>query len=160
MRKRYVLIPALVLLAILVTLIVWQQSFTLGEYGPANSEQTFVFWAVSTLIFLLTVTIAFMLFRTFVKLYLERQRNREGSRLQTKLVVGALALSVLPVIFLVAFSYDILNRNVAKWFMQPVEGIRGYYIIKGIEVTSFDEKDFEAKKDIFVKQSLGSSNVE
>ncbi len=124
MRKRYVLIPALVLLAILVTLIVWQQSFTLGEYGPANSEQTFVFWAVSTLIFLLTVTIAFMLFRTFVKLYLERQRNRAGSRLQTKLVVGALALSVLPVIFLVAFSYDILNRNLDKWFTRPVEGIR------------------------------------
>jgi PAS domain S-box-containing protein len=124
MRKRTLLIPALVLLAILVTLIVWQQSFTLGEYAPANPDQTFVFWAVSTLIFLLTVTIGFMLFRTFVKLYLERQRNREGSRLQTKLVLGALGLSVLPVIFLVAFSYDILNRNVEKWFMRPVEGIR------------------------------------
>jgi two-component system nitrogen regulation sensor histidine kinase NtrY len=124
MRKRFVLIPALVLLAILVTLIVWQQSFHFGEYGPDNSEQTFVFWAVSTLIFLLTVTIGFMLFRTFVKLYLERQQNREGTRIQTKLVLGALALSLLPVVFLVAFSYDILNRNVEKWFMQPVQGIR------------------------------------
>lgn len=124
MRKRLLLIPSVVLLAILMTLIIWQQSFHFGEYGPDNSEQTFVFWAISTLIFLLTVTIGFMLFRTFVKLYLERQQNREGTRIQTKLVLGALALSLLPVVFLVAFSYDILNRNVEKWFMQPVQGIR------------------------------------
>ncbi len=64
-----------------------------------------------------------MLFRTAVKLYLERQRNRLGSRIQGKLVAGALALALLPVIFLVIFSYSILNRNIEKWFMVPVEGI-------------------------------------
>ena len=42
-----------------------------------------------------------MLFRTGVKLYLERQADREGSRIKTKLVAGALALSLLPVVFLV-----------------------------------------------------------
>ena len=78
-----------------------------------------MFWAVSTLIFLLTVTLGFMLFRDTVKLYLERQRNREGSRIKTKLVFGALALSLLPVVFLVLFSYVILNRNVEKWFSAP-----------------------------------------
>ncbi len=123
MRKRYVFLTGVALLAILTTLIVWQMSFNLGDYGPANLEQTFIFWAVSTLVFLLTVTLGFMLFRTAVKLYLERQRNREGSRIQTKLVAGALALSMLPVVFLVAFSYEILNRNIEKWFMVPVEGI-------------------------------------
>ena len=63
MRKRYVFGAGLVLLAILLTLVVWQVSFSFGEYGPANAAQTFVFWAVSTLIFLLTVTLGFMLFR-------------------------------------------------------------------------------------------------
>jgi PAS domain S-box-containing protein len=124
MRKRYVVGSGVALLAILTTLIVWQTSFTFGEYGPSSPEQTFVLWAVSTLIFVLAVTVGFMLFRTGVKLYLERQRNREGSRMQTKLVAGALALSLLPVIFLVAFSYLILNRNIEKWFMVPVEGIK------------------------------------
>ncbi len=123
MRKRYVFLIGVALLAILTTLIVWQMSFNLGEYGPTNLEQTFVFWAVSTLVFLLAVTLGFMLFRTAVKLYLERQRNREGSRIQTKLFAGALALSMLPVVFLIAFSYEILNRNIEKWFMVPVEGI-------------------------------------
>jgi two-component system, NtrC family, nitrogen regulation sensor histidine kinase NtrY len=124
MRKRYTYISGLVLLAILTTLLVWQMSFSFGEYGPSTPAQTFVFWAVSTLIFLLTVTLGFMLFRTFVKLYIERQANREGSRIQTKFVAGALALTLLPVVFLALFSYVILNRNVEKWFSRPAEGVR------------------------------------
>jgi nitrogen fixation/metabolism regulation signal transduction histidine kinase len=124
MRKRYLFWSGLALLAILLTLVVWQVSFSFGEYGPADAPQTFVFWAVSTLIFLLTITLGFMLFRTGVKLYLERQANREGSRIKTKLLAGALALSLLPVVFLGLFSYVILNRNVEKWFSRPAEGIR------------------------------------
>jgi two-component system nitrogen regulation sensor histidine kinase NtrY len=124
MRKRYLFASGLVLLAILLTLVVWQASFNFGEYGPADTAQTFVFWAVSTLIFLLTVTLGFMLFRTGVKLYFERQSDREGSRIKTKLVLGALALSLLPVAFLVSFSYGVLNRTVDKWFTRPAEGVR------------------------------------
>ena len=126
MRKRYLFASGLVLLAILITLVVWQASFkTSAEYGPANTLETFVFWAVSTLIFLLTVTLGFMLFRTGVKLYFDRQSDREGSRIRTKLVLGALALSLLPVAFLVSFSYGVLNRTVEKWFARPAEGSKG-----------------------------------
>src|SRR5579862_2446809 len=124
MRKRYVFGSGLVLLAFLVTLVVWQVSFTFGEYGPSDVPQTFTFWAISTLIFLGTVTLGFMLFRTGVKLYLERRSNREGSRIQSKMVVGAVVLSLLPVVFLVLFSYAILNRNLDKWFSRPGEGIQ------------------------------------
>ena len=100
MRKRYVFGSGLVLLAILLTLVVWQVSFNFGEYGPANAAQTFVFWAVSTLIFMLTVRSASCCSATAVKLYMERQSDREGSRIKSKLVFGALALSLLPVVFL------------------------------------------------------------
>ncbi len=124
MRKRYLYVSGIVLLAILLALVVWQVSFSFGDYGPETTAQTFVFWAVSTLIFLLTVTLTFMLFREGVKLYIARQSNREGSRIKTKLVMGALALSLLPVVFLVAFSWVILNRTIQKWFSRPGEGIR------------------------------------
>ena len=123
MRKRHLFGAGLVILAILLTLVVWQVSFTFGDIAPTTAVQTFLFWAVSTLIFLLTVTLGFMLFRETVKLYLERQRNREGSRIRSKLVLGALALSLLPVVFLVLFSFAVLNRNLDKWFSAPVEGM-------------------------------------
>ncbi len=124
MRKRYLFGSGLFLLAILVTLVVWQGSFTFGEYGPSNPDQAIAFWAISTLIFLLTVTVGFMLFKTGVKWYLERRSNQEGSRIKAKLIFGALALSLLPVVFQVLFSYEVLNRNLEKWFMIPIEGIR------------------------------------
>jgi PAS domain S-box-containing protein len=123
MRKRVLIGVGAVVLAILTTLLVWQGSFDVGEYGPAGPQQTFLFWSISTLIFVLTITLGFMLFRTGVKLYIERRRNKEGSRIRSKLVVGALALSFVPAIFLVLFDVALLNKNMRIWFSRPGEGI-------------------------------------
>ena len=117
-----------VLLLILVTLVVWQGSFDFGSYAPADPGQTVILWAVSTLIFVLMVTLAFMLARTAVKLYYERRSNREGSRIKTKLVAGALALSFMPVSFMVLFSVEVMNRTLARWFMEPIDGQRADFI--------------------------------
>jgi two-component system, NtrC family, nitrogen regulation sensor histidine kinase NtrY len=143
MRKRYLFAAGLVVLAILLALVVWQVSFNFGEYGPADTAQTFVFWAVSTLIFLLTVTLGFMLFRTGVRLYFERQSDREGSRIKTKLVLGALALSLLPVALLVSFSYGVLNRTIGQWFARPAEGVKFSLIDTAVALS--DEVQHRAK---------------
>ncbi len=124
MRKRILYGGGIVLLAISVALVVWQGSFNFGKYGPADPQQTFIFWAISSLIFVLMVTLGFMLARTIVKLYIDRRSGREGSRIQTKLVLGALALCITPALFLVLFSYEVLNRNLDKWFSQPAEDSR------------------------------------
>ena len=123
MRKRLLIGSGFVLLAILVTLVVWQGSFNLSPLAPSSIEQTYLFWAVSTLIFVLTVTLGFNLFRTGVKLYIERQNNRPGSHIKSKLVGGAIALSVLPIFFLVLWSVSVLNRNLESWFSRPARGV-------------------------------------
>jgi len=123
MKKRFLYGTAAFFLAILVVLLVWQGSFSFGTYGPATSEQTYLLWAVSTLIFLLVVTLSFMLVRTAAKLYVERRAGQEGSRIRSKLVTGALVLSILPVCFLVIFSLFVLNRNLDKWFSRPTEKV-------------------------------------
>ena len=120
MKKRLLYGSGLLLLTLSATLVIWQGSFDFGGYAP-DPAQTFTFWAVSTLIFLLMVTLGFMLVRIGVRLYIERRSNREGSRIKTKLVIGALALSFMPVLFMVLFNYYVLNRNLEKWFMRPVE---------------------------------------
>ena len=97
MKKRLLLGLGVFLLAVSVLLVVWQGSFNTGAIGPTNPNQTFIFWAMSDLIFVLMVTLGFILFRELVKIYIARQSNREGSRIRTKLVVGALALSCVPV---------------------------------------------------------------
>jgi two-component system nitrogen regulation sensor histidine kinase NtrY len=124
MRKRVPIALSAFVLALLVAMLVWQGSFSFGDYAPSSPEQTVLFWAVSTLIALLTVVVGFMLFRTGVKLYIERQSNREGSRIRSKLVIGAISLGFVPVVFLVLFGYGVMNRNLAKWFSRPAEGLR------------------------------------
>ena len=121
MKKRLLLGFAVVVLIVSVLLVLWQGSFRLGEFGPVTPGETLIFWAISSLIFVLMVTLTFILFREGVKLYTERQSNREGSRIKTKLVVGALTLSVVPVFFLVWFSYEVLSRNMMAWFTKPAE---------------------------------------
>ena len=110
---------AFVALALCVLFAVWQESFRLKQFDPANPTQTVIFWAVSILISLLMVTLGWVLVRTGLKLYMERQANQAGSRIKTKLVVGALALSIVPVCFLVWFSYSVLTVNMNAWFTRP-----------------------------------------
>jgi two-component system nitrogen regulation sensor histidine kinase NtrY len=120
MKRRLAYGFLLFLLAVSVSLVVWQGSFRIG-FGPRDPSQTFIFWALSSLIFVLMVTLGFILCKTFIKLYIDRQANREGSRIRTKLVVGALLLSFVPVLFLVLFSYSVLNRSLTAWFTSPVD---------------------------------------
>jgi len=117
MRRRL----AIVLLVMSVLFVVWQGSFHLKQLGPANPLQTVIFWAISTLVFVLMVALGWVLTRTAIKLYVDRQANREGSRIKTKLVAGALALSIVPVFFLVLFSIEVLHVNMNAWFTGPVE---------------------------------------
>ena len=121
MRKRLFYWFASVLLVISVVLVVWQGSFRLWNFGPSNAGQTFIFWAVSTLIFILMVTVGWILAKEFIKLYVARQAKRLGSRIRTKLVVGAMLLSCVPVFFLVLWSYEVLNYNLKAWFTNPVD---------------------------------------
>ena len=114
----------LAILSVLIALMVWQGSFTVGDYGPQTPEQTYVFWALSTVIFLLTVLLGFILFRDAVKLYFARRAGVEGTRIRTKILVGALGLVFLPTVFLFLWSVEVLNRNLDKWFSRPAERIK------------------------------------
>lgn len=122
--QRFRFSAGLIALSVLLALVVWQGSFTVGEYGPETPEQTYVFWALSSLIFLLTVLLAFMLFRDAVKLYFARRAGVEGTRIRTKILVGALGLTLLPSVFLFLWSFEVLNRNLDKWFSRPAERIK------------------------------------
>lgn len=155
MRKRVAFGSGILLLALLVALIVWQGSFTFGSFAPSTIEQTYVFWGISTIIFIVTVALGFMLFRTGVRLYMERQQNRAGSHIKSKLVGGALALTFLPVFFLVLFSVFVLNRNIEKWFSRPAENIRANLIEVGRAIDRETQKRISAQAELMATLSPG-----
>ena len=108
----------------LFLILLSQSSFNAPFLRPDTSEQTLVFAALSALIFLLFVTLTFVLARTLLKLMAERRVGVLGSQFRTKMVGGALILSFAPVLFLFLFAYGLMNRSIDKWFSRPVEEVR------------------------------------
>jgi two-component system, NtrC family, nitrogen regulation sensor histidine kinase NtrY len=119
---------AIYLLAIGVTLlfaiIVSQTSFDLNFLNPDSNQQISFFAGLSALIFLLFVALTFVLARNLLKLFAERRLGVLGSKFRTRLVLGGLLLSFLPVIFMFWFAYGLMNRSVSKWFSRPVEEVK------------------------------------
>ena len=111
--------PLLALLAVCF----WLTSLDFGDFRPENSTVTYVLWALSTCVVLGAVALGFLLFRNLLKLYIERRGNVVGSHLKTKLVIGVLTLSLLPITAHVVYSLQLLNRNFVKWFSQPTIGV-------------------------------------
>jgi nitrogen fixation/metabolism regulation signal transduction histidine kinase len=119
--------PAIVALSICVfflfAVILAQATFKLTFLQPDTSEETIIFASVSALIFLLFVALTFVLIRTLLRLYAERKTGVLGSRFRSQMVLGALLLSLGPVIFLFLFSYGLINRSIEKWFSRPAEDV-------------------------------------
>src|ERR1039458_4444653 len=120
MRHGFI-IGASVIVVLLIVSVFGLTSLNLSFINPSDSGQTISLFALSTIIFLGLVIFGFILFRSLLKLYLERRAKQLGSKFKTKLVCGALGLSLLPVCFLFLFSYSLINRTLDKWFSRPYE---------------------------------------
>jgi two-component system, NtrC family, nitrogen regulation sensor histidine kinase NtrY len=145
MKKRLLFAFGLLALLVLATLVIWQGSLDFGNYQPESSTQVYLLWVVSTLVVLLTITLSFMLGRAGVKLYIERQQGAEGSRIRTKLVVGALALAILPAIFVVGFDIQILNRTLDKWFAKPSFEVKEELVKIGLSLNKEAQSRIDAQ---------------
>ena len=121
--QRNSLVVSSVLLLLLATLTFWQTSLDFGDFRPGGATETIVLWGTSTLVVIGVLVLGFIVFRSLLRLYVDNQRNRLGSRIKTKLVAGALALSIVPVVCLVIFNFSFLNRTLDKWFTQPTRVI-------------------------------------
>src|SRR5207245_96748 len=122
-RKR-ILIFLLVLVPALMFVAWSQASLNLSFLQPASANVTILLLALSYLVILALVIFGLILARILLKLYVERRQQQLGSRFKTKMVVAFLALSLVPVCFLFAFSYGLLNRSIDKWFGMPFDTVR------------------------------------
>jgi PAS domain S-box-containing protein len=98
--------------------------FTLGSLNvPIRSERgnAFILFALSTFMSAALLVFGLVLIRSLLRLRAERRAGRLGSRFKTKMVFGAMGVSLLPVVFLFFFSYALVNRTLNLWFPRPLE---------------------------------------
>lgn len=122
-RKKLIISLAAVSFVLFAILLV-EQSFDLPFINPSNNQQTVFLVTLSLIVFLLFVVLTFVLWRNLLKLFAERRLGVLGSKFRTRLVVGSLLLSFIPVIVMFWFAYGLMNRSIDKWFSTPVEEVR------------------------------------
>ena len=74
--------------------------------------------------FLLFVAVLVLLVRNVLKLYADQRSRVMGSRLRTRMLWGAVLVSLIPIVFMFVFSYGLMNRAVERWFSGPVTEMR------------------------------------
>lgn len=114
--QRSFLILMAALFVALVGLSFWHTSLDFGSFRPDGALETYLLWAILTFVALGVFALGFLLFRNLLKLYIERRQDQLGSKIKTKLVAGALLLSIVPVVSMVIFSFTVVSRTFDKWF--------------------------------------------
>jgi two-component system, NtrC family, nitrogen regulation sensor histidine kinase NtrY len=122
-RKRVIILLAISVF-FLFAILVSQTAFNQTILRPDTNQQVVVFYALSLLISLLFVALTFVLARNLLKLFAERRLGVLGSKFRTRMVVGALLLSFVPVMVMYWFAYGLMNRSINIWFSTPVEEVR------------------------------------
>ncbi len=114
--------------AILVVLLA-AAVVTLGSFRvplqPDEGNSFPIFFALSILIVAAFLVFALILGRSIFRLWVERRSGVLGSRFKVKMVLGAMGVSLGPVVFMFFFSYGIVNRTLNLWFPRPLEIANG-----------------------------------
>src|SRR3981081_3299890 len=119
-KQRWTLGIGAALLALLLAAV-----FTFGwldvPFEPKNWRETIALLSVLSFVTAALLVFGLILMRTVLRLWTERSKEQLGARFKTKMVVGAMGISLLPVLFMFFVSYSLLNRTLARWFPRPLE---------------------------------------
>src|SRR5229473_2940996 len=119
-KQRWGLAVGGILLTLLLAAV-----FTFGSldvpFEPKSWRAVMALYAVSSFITAAFLVFGLILARTTLRLWVERRREQLGARFKTKMVVGAMAISLLPIIFMFIVSYSLINRSLLLWFPKPLE---------------------------------------
>jgi nitrogen fixation/metabolism regulation signal transduction histidine kinase len=119
-RQRWGLVIGGILLTLLLAAV-----FTFGSlnvpFEPNDWRAATVLFAVSSFITAALMVFGLVLVRTALRLWVESRREQLGARFKTKMVLGAMAISLLPIVFMFIVSYSLINRSLLLWFPKPLE---------------------------------------
>ncbi len=108
----------------MLAIIAAQQLFNIAPVlSPDTGSDTLLLVALSSLNFAAFVVFSFILLRSLLRLRRERRERQPGARIQTRLLIYFIGLSLLPITAMAAFSYLFLNRSIEKWMGRLPENV-------------------------------------
>ena len=79
---------------------------------------------LEVLLFLLLLLLLLLLFRTVLKVYVGQGSSGVGARLRSRMVLGAIIITLMPAALMSIFSYLLLNRSLERWFSPDATQLR------------------------------------
>ena len=145
-RKAWIIALSACLLVLFVALATLN-AFRLSFLNPKTTQQIVVFTGLSIIAFLLFVVVLVMLVRNVLKLYADQRSSVMGTRLRTRMLWGAVLVSLVPLATMYAFSYLLMNRSVDRWFSQPVTEMRDLSSNMTLELAQYTASNARAESD-------------
>jgi len=92
--------------------------------NPETAGETLAFTALTVFVFLLLLVLLMLLLRNILKLYADQTSNALGTRLRTRMVLGAVLIALAPAVFMFLFSFELMNRSLDRWFSPNTSELR------------------------------------
>ena len=140
-------------------------AFNLPFLRPTAPARSSCSRALSVIAFLLLLTLLILLFRNIVKLLADQRSRVLGSRIRSRMLVGALLLSFAPAVFMFLFSFGLLNRSMERWFSQPASQLREDSTRVSLELSQYAAANARAEAESLasspkLSHSLQTGNTE
>lgn len=118
-RKREAIV--ILITALMVAALIYLE-VQLPDVSPESSTGSNVmFFLLINLVIILLGLLVFLVVRNLVKLVVERRRRILGSRLQVRLVLAFVSLSLVPSVLLFIIAGGLLTRSFDRWFDSKVD---------------------------------------
>lgn len=146
-RRKSVSIALGSVLLVLLAAFTAMNAFSLKFLDPATTGEIAVFTGLSALAFLLFVVVLVLLVRNVLKLYADERSRVMGSRLRTRMLWGAVLVSLIPIVFMFLFSYGLMNRAVDRWFSQNPNEMRNDSNRLALELAQYTSANARAEAE-------------
>lgn len=123
-RSIAMLASAALLVFISLGAMQWFTTSTVDFLNPETYGQTLVLTALDGLLFLLLLLLLLLLFRNVLKVYAGEGSSGVGARLRSRMVLGAVVITVTPAALMFLFSYLLMNRSMERWFSPDASQLR------------------------------------
>jgi two-component system nitrogen regulation sensor histidine kinase NtrY len=111
----------------LAVLVAWSAVTVLEQRAAEMESETItrglLLFVLSYINVTLIAAVLFVLFRTLIKLWLERRRGVLGSRFKTRLLVTYVGLTAIPIALVFVTATGLLQRSIDRWFSTPVREV-------------------------------------
>ena len=116
-REAIIIVISLILISVLISTQVHLSKISSDVPMGAN----IAIFGLINVITLLIILFIYLLARNMFKLFRERQMDKIGSRLRTKLVVAFISFSLFPTLLLFFISAGYISNSIQNWFNSQIE---------------------------------------